>query len=49
MGCFIGKSTKIVNRETGDITLKKVPSGSVVVPGTLPSKPGGPNCIALLL
>ena len=51
MGCFIGKSTKIVNRETGEITSGEVPAGSVVVPGTLPSKkPGGPNlyCVVII-
>jgi 2,3,4,5-tetrahydropyridine-2-carboxylate N-succinyltransferase len=51
MGCQIGKSTKIVNRETGEITTGEVPEGSVVVPGTLPSKkPGGPNlyCVVII-
>jgi len=51
MGCYIGKSTKIVNRETGEITLGEVPAGSVVVPGSLPSKKlGGPNlyCVVII-
>ena len=51
MGCYIGKSTKIVNRETGEITSGEIPAGSVVVPGTLPSKkPGGPNlyCVVII-
>ena len=51
MGCFIGKSTKIVNRETGEVTSGEVPAGSVVVPGTLPSKkPSGPNlyCVVII-
>ena len=51
MGCYIGKSTKIVNRETGKITSGEVPTGSVVVPGSLPSKkPGGPNlyCVVII-
>ena len=51
MGCYIGKSTKIVNRETGEITSGEVPTGSVVVPGSLPSKkPGGPNlyCVVII-
>ena len=51
MGCYIGKSTKIVFRETGEITSGEVPAGSVVVPGTLPSKkPGGPNlyCVVII-
>ncbi len=37
MGVFIGASTKIVDRETGEIHMGKVPPYSVVVPGTLPS------------
>lgn len=36
MGVFIGASTKIVNRQTGEITYGRVPAYSVVVPGTLP-------------
>ena len=40
MGVFIGKSTKIVDRETGTVTYGEVPSGSVVVAGSLPSKNG---------
>ena len=39
MGVFIGKSTKIVNRETGDIRYGEVPPYSVVVAGTMPGKP----------
>ncbi|VFP88174.1 2,3,4,5-tetrahydropyridine-2,6-dicarboxylate N-succinyltransferase [Buchnera aphidicola (Cinara piceae)] len=38
MGVYIGQSTKIYDRETGKIFYGRVPSGSVVVPGTLPSK-----------
>jgi len=34
MGCYIGQSTKIINKSTGEITKGKVPSFSVVVPGT---------------
>ncbi len=37
MGVFIGQSTKIFDRETGEILYGRVPAGSVVVPGTLPS------------
>lgn len=37
MGVFIGQSTKIYNRETGEITYGRVPAGSVVVSGSLPS------------
>ncbi|MGS4945778.1 2,3,4,5-tetrahydropyridine-2,6-dicarboxylate N-succinyltransferase [Meridianimarinicoccus sp. RP-17] len=40
MGVFIGKSTKIVDRETGEVTFGEVPSGSVVVSGSMPSKNG---------
>jgi 2,3,4,5-tetrahydropyridine-2-carboxylate N-succinyltransferase len=39
MGVFLGASTKIVNRETGEILMGRVPAYSVVVPGTLPGKP----------
>lgn len=40
MGVYIGQSTKIYDRATGEITYGRVPSGSVVVPGSLPSKDG---------
>jgi 2,3,4,5-tetrahydropyridine-2-carboxylate N-succinyltransferase len=43
MGVFIGKSTKIVIRETNEIIYGEIPPYSVVVPGSLPSKNGGPN------
>jgi len=48
MGVFIGKSTKIVNRATGEISYGEVPPYSVVVAGTMPGKPfpngePGPN------
>ena len=48
MGVFIGQSTKIVDRETGEVFMGRVPAYSVVVPGTLPGKPlpdgtPGPN------
>ncbi|MPZ10833.1 MAG: 2,3,4,5-tetrahydropyridine-2,6-dicarboxylate N-succinyltransferase [Kiloniellaceae bacterium] len=39
MGVFIGASTKIVDRETGEIHMGRVPAYSVVVPGNLPGKP----------
>ena len=38
MGVFIGASTKIVNRQTGEIHMGRVPAYSVVVPGSLPGK-----------
>ncbi len=40
MGVFLGQSTKIYDRETGEISYGRVPAGSVVVPGNLPSKDG---------
>ncbi len=48
MGVFIGASTKIVDRNTGEVFMGRVPAYSVVVPGTLPGKPlpdgtPGPN------
>jgi len=39
MGVFLGKSTKIVDRATGEVMYGRVPSYSVVVPGSLPGKP----------
>jgi len=39
MGVFIGQSTKIVDRTTGEIFMGQVPPYSVVVPGSLPGKP----------
>jgi len=52
MGMFIGQSTKIVNRQTADITYGKIPPYSVVVPGSLPDKknPNSPslNCAVII-
>jgi 2,3,4,5-tetrahydropyridine-2-carboxylate N-succinyltransferase len=42
MGVFLGASTKIVDRASGEIHYGRVPAYSVVVPGTLPGKDGGP-------
>ncbi len=39
MGVYIGASTRIVDRETGEIHRGRVPAYSVVVPGTLPGRP----------
>jgi len=39
MGVFLGASTKIVDRETGEIYMGRVPPYSVVVPGSLPGRP----------
>jgi len=43
MGVYLGASTRIVDRATGQITQGEVPAYSVVVPGTLPGKSGGPG------
>jgi 2,3,4,5-tetrahydropyridine-2-carboxylate N-succinyltransferase len=40
MGVFIGQSTKIYDRATGEVAYGRVPAGSVVVAGTLPSSEG---------
>lgn len=40
MGVFIGQSTKILHRDSGEITYGRVPAGSVVVSGSLPAKDG---------
>lgn len=39
MGVFLGASTKIIDRTTGEIFVGRVPAYSVVIPGTLPGKP----------
>ncbi|HKS86932.1 MAG TPA: 2,3,4,5-tetrahydropyridine-2,6-dicarboxylate N-succinyltransferase [Pseudolabrys sp.] len=43
MGVYLGASTRVVDRETGQITQGEIPAYSVVVPGTLPGKSGGPG------
>ena len=43
MGVFLGASTKIIDRQTGEIFHGRVPSYSVVIPGTLPSDKTMPN------
>jgi len=40
MGVFLGQSTKIVDRDSGEVTYGEVPAGSVVVAGSMPSKNG---------
>ncbi len=40
MGVFIGRSTKIYNRQTGEVSYGRVPAGSVVVAGSLPAADG---------
>jgi 2,3,4,5-tetrahydropyridine-2-carboxylate N-succinyltransferase len=42
MGVFLGASTKIVDRGSGEVRYGRVPEYSVVVPGALPAKDGGP-------
>jgi 2,3,4,5-tetrahydropyridine-2-carboxylate N-succinyltransferase len=43
MGVFLGASTKVVDRASGEIFMGRVPAYSVVVPGTLPGRDGGPG------
>jgi 2,3,4,5-tetrahydropyridine-2-carboxylate N-succinyltransferase len=43
MGVFLGASTKIVDRDSGKVLQGEVPAYSVVVPGSLPGKNGGPS------
>jgi 2,3,4,5-tetrahydropyridine-2-carboxylate N-succinyltransferase len=40
MGVYLGQSTRIYDRETGEVSTGRVPPGAVVVPGSLPSKDG---------
>jgi len=49
MGVFISQSTRIYNRETKEIIYGRVPSGSVVVPGTLPSADGSHSLYAAII
>ena len=50
MGVFIGQSTRIYDRESGNVLRGRVPPGSVVVPGTLPSADGryGLQCAVIV-
>ena len=50
MGVFIGQSTKIYDRATGEVTYGRIPSGSVVVSGSLPSADGkySLNCAVIV-
>ena len=43
MGVFLGASTKIVDRASGEVFYGRVPAYSVIVPGALPGKDGGPS------
>lgn len=49
MGVFISQSTRIYNRESGEVTYGKVPPGSVVVSGSLPSKDGSHSLYAAVI
>ena len=49
MGVFIGQSTRIYNRETGEIADGRVPPGSVVVSGNLPSSDGRYSLYAAII
>ena len=40
MGVYIGQSTRIYDRETGEVSFGRIPAGSVVVPGSLPAADG---------
>ena len=40
MGVYLGQSTKILDRETGEVSYGRIPAGSVVVSGSMPSKDG---------
>jgi 2,3,4,5-tetrahydropyridine-2-carboxylate N-succinyltransferase len=49
MGVYIGQSTKIYDRETGEVTYGRVPAGSVVVSGSLPSADGKYSLYAAII
>ena len=49
MGVYLGASTRIVDRDTGAITQGEVPPYSVVVPGMLPGKNGGPGLYCVVI
>lgn len=49
MGVYIGQSTRIFDRETGEIHYGRVPAGSVVVPGALPAKDGSHSLYAAII
>ena len=49
MGVYIGQSTKIYNRETKKVSYGRVPAGSVVVPGNLPSEKGEYSLYAAII
>ncbi|MGQ4276044.1 2,3,4,5-tetrahydropyridine-2,6-dicarboxylate N-succinyltransferase [Pseudidiomarina sp. E22-M8] len=49
MGVYIGQSTRIYDRDTGEIHYGRVPAGAVVVPGSLPSKDGNYSLYAAII
>lgn len=49
MGVYIGQSTRIYDRETGEIHYGRVPAGAVVVPGSLPAKDGSHSLYAAII
>ncbi|MCB5225637.1 2,3,4,5-tetrahydropyridine-2,6-dicarboxylate N-succinyltransferase [Alishewanella sp. 16-MA] len=49
MGVYISQSTRIYDRETGQISYGRVPAGAVVVPGTIPSKDGSHSLYAAII
>ncbi|MDP5135907.1 2,3,4,5-tetrahydropyridine-2,6-dicarboxylate N-succinyltransferase [Rheinheimera baltica] len=49
MGVYISQSTRIYDRETGEITYGRVPAGAVIVPGTIPSKDGSHSLYAAII
>lgn len=48
MGVYLGASTKILDRETGEITYGRIPAYSVVVPGTLPGEKANLFCAVIV-
>ena len=49
MGVFLSQSTKIVDRQSGEVVYGEVPPYSVVVPGSLPGQNGGPSLAAAII
>lgn len=49
MGVYIGQSTRIYHRESGEVSRGRVPAGSVVVPGTLPAEDGSHSLYAAVI
>lgn len=49
MGVYVGSSTKILDRATGEISYGYIPPYSVVVPGSLPSKEGGVHLYCVVI